>query len=144
MDFDEELLQFEQEYLKEAEKLAQQCAEELKEIIQENINKYIYGEYSPKVYARTYTLLQAVDIKVDGTNIVVYINPDLNTHFDNLGQSVSEELPYWLNFGYKHKNWSGGVDYYHQRLGLHFFEISIEEIKKKLEYKVFNFILVSD
>ena len=140
---EEEMLLFDLELKKELELLAKQCCKDLQDIIREKIKTLVYGSYSPQIYDRTETLLNSINYKI-GSNceIIVFIDPVFNTHINNQGLDVGDNLANWLNDDYKHKNWNGGNDYYHQRPKSNFIEESLREIRNKEEYDMFKFKII--
>ncbi|WP_035290946.1 hypothetical protein [Clostridium sp. KNHs214] len=128
----DELREFEKYMKEEEQKIIKEVSKDIEETLKEKIQSSIYDNYSPKFYNRTKQLKNRVTIEDTDRNekLITWGNMKyINNNNDEVGEYISK----WVNSGYKHKNWNGGVDYYHQRTGSNYIEETIKEINTKYE-----------
>lgn len=119
-----------QECQKEIEKVTKDIEDTLKEKVEINNRQ----AYNPSDYLRTQQLVNNISSEINDREGIVYWK-DLE-YINNQGEDVSQYVPEWLNNGYKHEGWNGGVDYYHERKSEHFINDTVESINKKFGYEI--------
>lgn len=116
-------------YIKNIQKRCEQ-------ILREEIEKLVYDSYTPEVYERTFSLLEAVDSKVtnDGS-LLVYINEGVLDYFSVVdGSNQSKNVPFYLNYG--HKDGTGIDNMYSNYPARNFIESAAERISNEFGIKV--------
>ncbi|WP_102400489.1 hypothetical protein [Haloimpatiens massiliensis] len=126
----DELREFEKYMKEEEQKIVKKVSKNIEETLKEKIQLSIYDNYSPKFYNRTKQLKNKVTIEDTDINEKLITWENMK-YINNNDEEVGEYISKWTNEGYKHKNWNGGVDYYHQRLNSNFVEDTIKEINNK-------------
>ncbi|MBM7869235.1 hypothetical protein JOC70_000704 [Clostridium pascui] len=121
--------EFEKFLILEAQKELKDVAEDIKTTLKKKVQENVYNSYSPLEYNRAYQLRD--NITTSKNNKETIISWESQEYINNQFDDVSNYVPEWINDGYKHKDWTGGVDYYHQRPSSNFIEETVEEINKK-------------
>jgi hypothetical protein len=116
-------------YIKNIQKRCEQ-------ILREEIEKLVYDSYTPEVYERTFSLLEAVDSKItnDGS-LLVYINEGALDYYSVVdGSNQSKNVPFYLNYG--HEDATGIDNMYHNYPSRNFIESSAKRISNEFGIKV--------
>lgn len=98
-DFDRELERELNNYLKN---IQNRC----REILQDSIQSEVYDKYKPKVYERTYQLLNNVRTEIKNNVLYVYVNTG-NMHYEAnspKGMDITKSVPFYVNYGHNNSN----------------------------------------
>lgn len=118
----------------------QRHAEILKDCIERRLEMDVYNARSPKVYDRTYDLLNSIEVNVtpqlvnvDGKkclSVKVFFN-EQSIHKGLWGESA--DVATLLNEGYQvSKGWHKNIDYFGRRSGVKFIDHAIEDYQDKV------------
>lgn len=123
--------------------------------LQRAVQTTIYDSYSPKIYHRTYDLLNSItsgDLRVTTNSIEfkVYFDPEKMRHTSLYGSSklgvakgAYVDIADWLNDGFSWGGiWEGTDDKFHDRSAAHFMEIAIAKIQANIAIRVQNAIVI--
>lgn len=108
-----------------------QVANTCREILQEAIQSEVYDKYNPKVYERTYQLLNNVRVDIKNGYTYVYVNTGNMKYTSNSKQEVSSWIPYWVEHGHNYSGQNGRFmyDYYPSR---NYMRVAKERIEREL------------
>lgn len=124
----QQIQQYEKEYLDKVK-------DSLIHLFQESIEICVYQYYNPKVYMRTFNLLNDIDFKFEGNKLVIYSNSremDYRSYVDD--SDVSNYVSEWVESG--HNDNTIGQSQYHHYEARNYLEYAKELIENEYELKV--------
>lgn len=128
----------------ELEKEVALATKETEKVLKEKVQQDLYNSYTPKKYIRTNNLKDSITSDNTATEGKAYFDTTKLNHTSVVTGQPEKLVPNFLNYGWKHQNWNGGVDYFHERLPVKFIEDTITEMNTKEEYKdLFKFEVVN-
>lgn len=104
-------------------------------LFQQSIEICVYQYYNPKVYMRTFNLLNDIDFKFEGNKLVIYSNSremDYRSLVD--GSDVSNYVSQWVESG--HNDDSIVQNQYHHYEGRNYLEYAKELIRNEYDLDV--------
>lgn len=83
------------------EDIKDECVSMFKDAIQTEV----YNHYSPSWYSRSNQLIDSVTARIEGNNILVYIDDSVLNYnswinFIDTGKEVGSAIPYWVESGH--------------------------------------------
>jgi len=115
--------------------------------LREAIWDRVYEAYEPKVYKRTYELLNSVtssvDINGDNITIKVFLDHDKMNHFSVI-DGERTYVPPIVNYGFYWPDWwDSKPDYFHNRPESKFLEEAMLEIQKDMQKAFLDAVVVA-
>jgi hypothetical protein len=106
------------------------------QILREEIEKLVYDSYDPSMYERTFSLLEAVDSRVnENGELLIYINEGALDYFSVVdGSNQSKNVPFYLNYG--HQDSTGIDNMYHTYPARNFIESAAKRMSDEFGMKV--------
>lgn len=115
---------------------------ETEKVLKDKVESSIYESYSPQFYDRTDSLKDSITSENNNIEGKVYFDEDKLGHTNAYGDT--KLVPQYLDYGWQHEGWSGGIDHYHERLPAHFVEDTVDEIGNKQEFSMFEFKVLNE
>lgn len=126
-------------YVKKAQgKILEEIAEETRQELHDTVWKKLYEAYTPKVYQRTYELLDSIsktEVKENSNGeyyVIIYYDTDKifphvydgfpNAHATSKGVDISNEIPHMVEYDYSYGK-------YKDNNGIH----AMDDVKKWIE-----------
>lgn len=104
-------------------------------LFQQSIEICVYQYYNPKVYMRTFNLLNDIDFKFEGNKLVIYSNSrEMDYHSLVDGSDVSNYVSQWVESG--HNDDSIVQNQYHHYEGRNYLEYAKELIRNEYDLDV--------
>ncbi|MDV3428476.1 MAG: hypothetical protein LIR50_15900 [Bacillota bacterium] len=104
-------------------------------LFQQSIEICVYQYYNPKVYMRTFNLLNDIDFKFEGNKLVIYSNSrEMDYHSLVDGSDVSNYVSQWVESG--HNDGSIVQNQYHHYEGRNYLEYAKELIRNEYDLDV--------